>query len=350
MAVINTITDLLKRFRLDDMLLHITGDVASDMIFGGRKTSAKDGKINSLSYEDNAIVLEVLAAAAEQFFSFDSPLQRLANTEKFLNLLGETAEKFQLKKTDPEIIWQEFLTFIVQNLPNGFIRAVASIAIGESLESYFTESKKSLNATQIERLSESIKQIIGYPYVKMILNLDKDNAMQAVKRFSEKEDHNARLIIFSPYLNTIMDSLSNPRSPLIVWPNLMRYLYDNTDNVLREKLEKKAETAIKHASRHISVGTKKDESIQWLSLAYIEMLKEFALRNKDEAVKFIKQLCELPDNHTRRELLMSVMGQPTHPVDKAIETGSNVADFVKKILAPSPNDEQLRAKIESLLS
>lgn len=312
--------------RFDDLLSHITGNIATDALSGGRRgRQDKKGEIQPLSYKDNAAFMRLLARVADKFFSTESPDHWLIQRNRFTLLLNQAARKFLMNKVRPESVWNGFLEFLLDNIDPRLQKLLT-----ESIEARFPGRDTNSGRMKIillpgqttpplePRLKAQLQLMLALPFMRLVnqqSESDQEGALNLIKRFVELGSDRERFAEYQTYLASLEQLMLKSRSPLIVWPRFLRFMFDNASEPAKEKLRKRAEQGVKLLSHHMSVYRIEKEAIQWLANPFIETVTEMMEQSVEDAEQVIKQFCELPTDEARLEAYMSVMAQPERHLD-----------------------------------
>ena len=311
--------------RIDELLSHITGNIATEALSGGRRgRKDKEGKIKPLSYADNAMFMRLLARVTEKFFSSESPKGWLKERNAFLNLLIQAAQKFQMKQVNPQIVWSRFLDFLFDQIDPQLEERLIEI-VKTSLSANFSnaadQSGKIIygGPKPLEpQLKAQLKLLLGLPFMRLAneqWQTDKDAALSLIKQFIELPDDKARWQEYQIYLPSLEQLILKPHAPLMVWPHFLHTLFDSASEEAKDKLLARARLGIKTVAHHMSVFEENGETIQWLANPFIEAVAYMMEQSEDQAELFIKQFCELPDDNARLEAYIAVMAQPEGQLD-----------------------------------
>lgn len=313
------------------LLNHLIGEWVADALAGGRRSSRQGrdekGKIQPLSYADNAMFMRLLARVSEKFFSSHSPQGWLKERNGFLALLNQAAQKFQMKQVNPKVIWSRFLDFLLDQIDPQLQERLIEIvktSLSASFQSTANQPGKIIynGPKPLEpQLKTQLQLLLALPFMRLIneqWQSDKDAALFLIKQFIELPNDRERWQEYQIYLPSLEQLILQSHSPLVVWPHFLRELFNSLGNEpggAKEKLLERAKLGIKTVAHHMSVFKQEEEAIQWLANPFIEAVAYMMEQSEEQAELFIKQFCELPSDKARLDAYMAVMAQPERHLD-----------------------------------
>ena len=240
--------------------------------------------------------------------------------EKFSTILFETDQEFKMKPGKSAKVFWQFIDYLY--LKYSRTRMIKDLKkwIKTRYPRNFPKTDNSSNIVK-KKMVSWVKYLLAFFFMEKVVGMHGSSAEEAkrlVKSFVELDTDETRLTFYDQYLVNIDLILDNPTSPLLIWSNFLKFLFqkgldeekDKNIEGLIHKIIKRATGSLQIAAHHISIPQQEAEATQWLAIPFIDMVKDMANKSYEKAEQAIRHFIELPNDEARLEAYLGMMAQP----------------------------------------